>query len=209
MTLHETGNAGFIPGVHIKRPRNKTLSKREAMIDILRKAGDSPFRIACTVLMNRAKLSWKWALQDEQRICVEFADLMRTATLNGSYHGIWGHIPNEGKRSQIVALIQQAMGMIPGQPDDFFMGDWGHGVIEFKVPGGKLQDTQECYRDWCLGNGINHAVCYSAEEGMQTLRGWAIATHLPAGVAEHAIHNDFRVRPTSPVKRQVEELATV
>ena len=162
------------PGADIcpKARRNKTRGKRQTMIDMLKLAGESVYDIAVTVLMTRSTLNWAWKIEPEQLICIEFADRMRKYTITGLYKGIWGHTANEGKRHQIVALIQIAMGMIPGATDYSFMGPWGHGVIEFKVRGGKLEDTQACYRDWCIGNNVPHALCHSADEGVMVLKSW-------------------------------------
>lgn len=163
-----------------KRPKNLSLSKRDKEIKELREQQIPGHEIAKRVIIPRNKLHMSWHLEPEQRICVQFADLMRAATLDYSFRGVWGHLPNEGKRSPIVAAIMKAMGLLPGGTDYFFLWEQiagyerlkDHAVIEFKTPGNKLSATQEVYRDWCLFVGVKHAVCTSAEEGIETLKGW-------------------------------------
>lgn len=123
-------------------------------------------------LMERGKLNWSWHLDPEQRLSIEFADIMRDLTLKGVYRGLWGHLPNEGKRHQIVGAIMKAMGMISGQPDYFFMWEKGHGVIELKFGNGKLTETQWHYQLWCEAENINHAVCWTAQEAVSKLAEW-------------------------------------
>jgi hypothetical protein len=151
---------------------SKALGKREAGILQMRKAGEPKRAIAMTACLSRGKLSWGWEIKPEARSCIQFADRMREHSIKGRYRGIWGHLPNEGKRSQIAACIMIAMGMLPGGTDFFFMGDWGHGVIEFKVPGEDLTLTQQCYRDWCEADGVRHAVAYSPDAAESILREW-------------------------------------
>ena len=123
-------------------------------------------------LMSRGKIPWKARITDEERICIQFADDLRVAVSESKYSGIWGHLANEGKRHPITGLIMGAMGMIPGSPDHFFMGPWGHGVIEFKTESGRLTDNQKYYRDWCGYQKVPHAVCRSAGEAQSMLREW-------------------------------------
>lgn len=128
--------------------------------------------IVNAALLSRDKIPWHARVEPEQVICIDFADMMRTACQNGSYRGIWGHLANEGKRHELVALILIAMGMIPGSPDHYFIGPWGGGVIEFKTLGAKLRPTQELYRDWCIAQGVRHAVAFSPEQAIETLKKW-------------------------------------
>ena len=123
-------------------------------------------------LMHRGKLNWNWALEPEQRLSIEFADIMRGLTLKGVYRGVWGHVPNEGKRHQIVAAIMKAMGMISGTPDYFFIWPGGAGVIELKFGDNKLTDNQWHYQLWCEAEGLNHAVCWSSQEAISKLTEW-------------------------------------
>ena len=120
-------------------------------------------------LMQRDKIPMHWRVQPEERICIEFADRMRELTLTGGYRGIWGHIPNEGKRHQVVAIVMKAMGMIAGTPDHYFIKSDGGMVIEFKVKGNGLRDNQKNMKAWCDLAGVRHAVCFSAEEGILAL----------------------------------------
>jgi hypothetical protein len=120
-------------------------------------------------LMQREKIPMHWRVQPEERICIEFSDRMRELTLKGLYHGIWGHIPNEGKRHKVVAIVMKAMGMIPGSPDHYFIKQDRGMVIEFKVKGNSLRDNQKNMKQWCEMNSIPHSVCFSADEGIAAL----------------------------------------
>lgn len=124
-------------------------------------------------LMSAPKLNMRWKIDPEQRICCEFADMLRACVLDGQYAGVWSHAANEGKRHPIVACILKRMGMIPGTPDYFFMwGDTGRGVIEVKTPKGRLTESQIDWRSWCEMNHVPHAKVESADEGIATLKTW-------------------------------------
>lgn len=155
---------------------NRTRKTRELNINLLRMSGMPKYRVALHTIMARGKVPWGIKLKPEERICIEFADKMRTACLDERYKGIWSHIANEGKRHPLVALVMIAMGMLPGSPDHFFI--WrtatgiDAGVIEFKSEDGTLSPAQKCYRDLCEHYAIKHTVCKSAESGMQVLEEW-------------------------------------
>lgn len=132
----------------------------------------TPYEQAITALMSRGKLRWGWKLEPEQKLSVLFADELRKLTIAGAYKGIWCHVANEGKRSQIVGAILKAMGLIPGSPDYWFIWQTGRGVIELKVRGNTQQPTQKHFQQWCEGNNIPYAVCYSVEQALEVLRQW-------------------------------------
>lgn len=161
------------------KPRKSRTSMLDARIKLLRIAKVPEWEIAIQLLMERSKLSWGWKIEPEQRICIEFADRMRTHTLKGTYRGIWGHIPNEGKRHNIVGAIMRAMGMLAGATDYYFMWDntgspfSEHcGVLEAKSPGGAIQPSQKLYAAMCEHFCIPHAYFHSSEEGEAILRLW-------------------------------------
>jgi hypothetical protein len=132
---------------------------------------------AIPLLMARSKIPWsigdsKVKLRPEDAKCITFADRMRVVVDNGSYRGIWCHIPNEGKRGVLSQLVIRAMGLIKGAPDYMFMGTWGHGVIEFKDGKNNLEDYQRYFRYWCERDGVNHATVWSAEQAFEVLKKW-------------------------------------
>jgi hypothetical protein len=107
--------------------------------------------------------------------------------------------PNKGGRSiaNFAIAVQnkrRAMGRIPGASDWVFTWSRG-GWIELKDPGGEmrirkvqrakgpafrhmpsargeLSDEQKVFRAWAIESGALHAVCYSVEEFLDTLRSW-------------------------------------
>lgn len=125
-------------------------------------------------LLSRSKLNSKWKLNPEQRDCIVFADYLRIASKTKTLKGVWLHIPNEGKRHIIVALIMKAMGMLPGAPDYVFCWEDGSGFIEFKTDDNELNDWQKVYREWVESSGVNYALVRSPDEGLQALREWGI-----------------------------------
>lgn len=146
--------------------------KRENLIKVMRAARKPIMEIIQAGLLTRDKIPFTANVKEEERICIEFADLLRALHITGGYKGIFGHLANEGKRHPLTGLIMAAMGMIPGSPDYFFMGPWGHGVIEFKAPKGTIQATQRLYQDWCDVHQVPHAYARSAKEGLAVLRSW-------------------------------------
>lgn len=125
-------------------------------------------------LMRRSNLSRNTRLHKEQRLCVEFADLLRYYTLDGTLKTIWLHIPNESKRSIIVALLLRAMGMITGAADYVFCWHNGSGFIEFKVGTNKQTESQKEFQVWCDSLGVKYAVSYSVDDGIDILRKWGV-----------------------------------
>lgn len=137
--------------------------------------GIDPATYAKTMLMSRPKLNWRWTLEPEQKLSVQFADAMRVAVVEGRYRGVWGHCPNEAKRSQIVGMILKAMGMLSGTPDYFFLWPGDGGVIELKTATGTMSEHQSYWQMWCDEAGIKHAVCKGDNADLQALavlRSW-------------------------------------
>lgn len=124
----------------------------------------------------------------EKQISAELADRMRAHALRGTYRGVFTTIPNEGHGTPLLTFVLRCMGMIPGVADWVFMWEGGGGWIELKrpaaagidpltgkisrTPAGTLSESQRDFREWCLAAGLNHAVCYSADEAEAVLRGW-------------------------------------
>lgn len=146
------------------------------------KIGLSPFDAALHALLSRPKIPMKWGSRDvelkpEQKECVDFFDALRTAKIEKRLKGIPLHIANEGKRNELVAIILKAMGMLSGATDYiFFGGGLPTHVLEMKAGKGQLTDNQLHFKAWCEAEGIAHAVCYSAEEGLTQLKVWGRLT---------------------------------
>lgn len=152
------------------RPRKQKTNKEQVHHQQLVASGMESVLAAMHVLMSRSKVPWRCEVKPEEKLCIDFADAMRKATLEGHYRGIWGHIPNEGKRHALVGIILRAMGLIKGSTDYFFMWDGGHLVMEAKIPGGEIRFTQKLYRAWCGYANIPHAYFRSVEDGIGILR---------------------------------------
>lgn len=125
-------------------------------------------------LMFRPALPRHCKIKPEEIICISIANMLRTATLDGTLKAVWNHVPNEGKRHPLVAMVMKAVGMIRGSPDYFFIWDNGGGLIEVKTPKGKLSPHQKYYQAWCQDKNVRHAVCYSAADVHATLDKWGI-----------------------------------
>lgn len=90
------------------------------------------------------------------------------------------HTPNGGARNAVVAMQLKAMGVRRGVPDLMLplhtvwhfgpLETHKHGLaIEMKVVGGKMDHEQVRWCDWLVSQGWRHAVCYSAQEAIDTI----------------------------------------
>jgi hypothetical protein len=133
-------------------------------------------RNARIVLMMRDSIPWRCILEPEQKLCVQIADRLRAYTLDGKLKGVWSHIANEGKRHVFVGIILRAMGLIKVTPDYFFIWEGGGGLIEIKAGKGVLSENQKHHIVWCADEKVNHAICRSVDEVLQTLVAWGALT---------------------------------
>lgn len=78
-------------------------------------------------LMLRKPLGKSVRLTPEERESIILRDLMAGFVLDGSYHGVFLHVPNEGKRTKVVGAILKAMGLVPGASDFIFA--WAGGTF--------------------------------------------------------------------------------
>lgn len=125
-------------------------------------------------LMTRPKIAWNWNIQPEQRLSIECADYLRELTLTGKLNAVWCHVPNEGKRHNIVGAILKAMGMLPGSPDFWFIWRDGGGVIELKCGKNWLTDYQQYFMTWAVNNGVRQGVAKSLDEFKAILDEWGV-----------------------------------
>lgn len=82
------------------------------------------------------------------------------------------HIPNGGKRSKSEAVRFRAAGVRSGVPDLFLPCSRGgyHGLwIEMKAIGGRISREQESWQKDLLEQGYMCAVCYGADEAIETI----------------------------------------
>lgn len=108
----------------------------------------------------------------EQEAVIQWATLMRNARpeLLNLYH-----VPNEGKRSKAEAARQQRLGLRRGVPDlilDYPKGIY-HGLrVEMKVKPNKTTADQEAWLERLERAGYFVAVCYSAQEAIETIQAY-------------------------------------
>ncbi len=108
----------------------------------------------------------------EQEAVIQWAALMRNAhpELLNLYH-----VPNEGKRSKAEAARQQRLGLRRGVPDlilDYPKGIY-HGLrVETKVKPNKTTADQEAWLERLACAGYCVAVCYSAQEAIETIQAY-------------------------------------
>lgn len=108
----------------------------------------------------------------EQEAVIQWATLMRNARpeLLNLYH-----VPNEGKRSKAEAARQQRLGLRRGVPDlilDYPKGIY-HGLrVEMKVKPNKTTADQEAWLERLASAGYCVAVCYSAQEAIETIQAY-------------------------------------
>ena len=149
----------------------------------------TPLELAKIRLLSRPKLNRNWRVSVEDKMSIDFADTLRQFSMDGLLRGTWTKLGNEGKRSMIVGAILKAMGMLPGAADFVFVWENGGGWIELKKPAkrgasdktgkdiqlqaaGVLSDAQRDFRLWSQSEGVNHAVCYSVDAAIDTLKAW-------------------------------------
>lgn len=134
--------------------------------------GELPYAI--TTLMSRSKINSRWELQPEQRECIKFADELRIATKEGRLKAVFCHVPNEGRRHLITALIMKAMGLIPGSFDYWFIGKEKGCLIEFKRPDEKLpkdfKDNQKHFALWAQSVGVPCYLHNTVAGALESLR---------------------------------------
>jgi hypothetical protein len=123
------------------------------------------------------KLSPRTRVQPEDAMCVQFANALRAATIDGKMTGVWLHPAQElchGHRTGVRAAISRAMGMHVGVSDYLFLWEDGAGALEAKHGRNGLTPGQDDFRAWCESQGVRHAVFRSVDEGVAILRAWGV-----------------------------------
>lgn len=120
-------------------------------------------------------------LKKEQKMCVEFANEMRSLTLGKKFPYIWYHIANEflptTRVNYCFQLRQKHMGKISGLPDYCFMSAKDSFFIEFKIEKGKQSENQKLFEGWCAMNKIDYFLCHSAKQGITLVHDRLKAVH--------------------------------
>lgn len=127
-------------------------------------------------LMHYTTLSHR-PRQPEDGMCVEFANALRAATLDGSLGAVWLHPAQElcfGHKTGIRAAVSRAMGMHVGVADYLFMWANGACALEAKFGKGRMTENQSDFAAWCEANGVPHRVFRSVDEGLSLLEGFGV-----------------------------------
>ena len=134
-------------------------------------------QLATLILPNKA-ISYAF-LKEEQQICVEFANEMRSLTLSGGFPYVWFHIPNEFLPSLRVnysfELKLKHMGKIAGTPDYCFLSERDSFFMEIKIEKRRGKSNvqtpnQKIFEEWCAMNNVDYFICYSAQEGINVIK---------------------------------------
>lgn len=139
-----------------------------------KKSNNTPCPTYLVRLMARGKIPFKATVKPEELHCIKFADGLREYAITGKLTATWVHIPNEGKRHPITALIMRAMGMISGAGDYTVNWSTGSGYIEFKNGKNTQTDYQKDFEQWCKAQGVHYEVCRTPTEGFNVLKNWGV-----------------------------------
>jgi hypothetical protein len=86
---------------------------------------------------------------------------------------LWfNHSANEGSYPVQYRVKLKKMGLCPGWPDlELLIGGKIH-FMELKMPKGRLSENQKAFQEYCLENGIPHAVPRSLKEAIEIFKEW-------------------------------------
>lgn len=109
-------------------------------------------------------------LKEEQKICVEVANLLRKLTLEDKFPYIWFHVPNEfSKYNAVYGLKMGWMGRISGVADFCFMGEKHCFFLEIKSQKGKQSSSQKIFEEWCDSKKVSYCLAHSLEEAIHII----------------------------------------
>lgn len=126
------------------------------------------------LLKNARKRTRELASGDlsEDDITVEFANTLRSLSLENRFKGIWVHVPNEvsDNKNKVFGMNLLAKGKIPGMADFIFIRPDKGILVELKTPKGKLSENQKYVQAWCEEQGIVYKIARSCAEGLAILK---------------------------------------
>lgn len=88
---------------------------------------------------------------------------------------LWFHTPNGGSRNAFEAYKFKSMGVLPGVSDIIIFEkkqDYSGLIIELKVKGGRLQQTQRLFLNEAAEKGFKCVVCYSFESTQKEVKNY-------------------------------------
>ena len=83
-------------------------------------------------------------------------------------------VPNEAKRSPVMASRLKKSGMLPGVTDLVIVKEGRAHFLEVKTEKGKLSGAQLEFRELCKARGAPWAVVRSPEEARRQLEEWSV-----------------------------------
>lgn len=153
--------------------------KRRFNATAILKLNREDWRPETNPLMTRFKIPVLWGkrhveLKPEEQISINFADTMRDLTRSKMFNGIWLHIPNEGMRGKLTAIIMRAMGMIPGVADYIivwrYLDAYKVAFIEMKAGKNNQTPDQWHFQLWAESHGIPYHLCRASGDAIQALK---------------------------------------
>jgi hypothetical protein len=112
-------------------------------------------------------------IKPEERLSITFANECRALALDGHLRAVFCHPANEligSARSGATAAVTRAMGLIPGAPDFWFMGEGRNLALEAKAGKGTQSQNQKDFETWCAASGVPYRLFTTVDEGLGHLR---------------------------------------
>jgi len=110
----------------------------------------------------------------EHRLQVSVLELLETHAVRNVY---WFSIPNEAKRTPMLASRMKARGLRAGVADLCVMLSGGKVAwLELKTLKGSQSEAQKNFAEICLVLGHPYAVAHDLDEALAALRRWGAIT---------------------------------
>jgi hypothetical protein len=93
---------------------------------------------------------------------------------------VYFSVPNEGKRSPMLAGDLKAKGLRPGVSDLVILKDGMAYCLEVKAKGEKQSDKQIMFQADCIGAGVPYACVDNIDAAICTLRNWGVIRSMKA-----------------------------
>jgi len=93
---------------------------------------------------------------------------------------IYFSVPNEGKRTAMMAEHLKAMGMLPGVSDLILLHKRLAYALELKADGEKQTDNQKAFEADCEAAGVPYACCDNIDAAICVLRTWGLIKSMKA-----------------------------
>lgn len=111
------------------------------------------------------------SLKGEDALANQIAMKLTEYSIEGKLKGIWFHVPNESvvsKSNMLTDILRikrkHSMGLINGVPDLVFISKEKALFVELKTAKGRLSESQQLFKEWCIDEGIGYYVSRSVED---------------------------------------------